>query len=238
MQLKIDYLSKSGRIRVINFNRDKMFTGLIQKIGTVATTSRTSGGLIIRIECGELAGDISIGDSVAVNGVCLTATRISGSLADFDVSNETLQSSTTGALRSAEKVNLELAMQAGGRFGGHIVQGHIDGIATIKAIKQAGDFYELSVSAGSEIMSSVVKKGSVAVNGISLTAASIGSDYFIVAVIPTTWKDTTLQYLKAQDKVNIETDLIVKTIRAQIERMLAGGSGGSLTIEKLQQMGF
>ncbi len=215
-----------------------MFTGLIQKIGTVVGIRTGGGGKILQIDTGSLSAEISIGDSVAVNGVCLTATAISNSCIDFDVSLETLNTSTIGSLKTADKVNLELAMQAGSRFGGHIVQGHIDGVGAVKYIKKQGDFYELAISASPQMLQCIVKKGSVAVSGISLTAASVGEDFFTIAVIPATWTQTTLQYLKAGDKVNIETDLIVKAVKSQLEKMLATGSGGGLTIEKLREMGF
>ncbi len=217
-----------------------MFTGLIEKIGTVCGLRRSGKGMVLKVDTNGLAGDILPGDSVAVNGVCLTATAISGQTVDFDVSGETVAVSTVGALKSDDKVNIELAMRAGGRFGGHIVQGHIDGIASIKSIANNGDFYDLAVSASPQLMDLMVKKGSVSVNGISLTIASLGRDYFTVAVIPVTWRQTVLQYLRAGDKVNIEADLVVKTIKARLESMLgqSSGSGGSLTIEKLRDMGF
>lgn len=217
-----------------------MFTGLIQKIGTVTSVMRSGSGMVARIDIGQLAKEISIGDSVAVNGTCLTATSIATNLVDFDISRETLDISTTGSLKSGVKVNLELAMSANGRFGGHIVQGHIDGIGTVFSITEQGGFYELTVTADSKLMEMIVKKGSVAVSGISLTVASLTDNQFTVAVIPVTWRDTILQYLKAGDKVNIEADLIVKTIKSQLSRMLTddGKAGDSLTVEKLRQMGF
>jgi riboflavin synthase len=215
-----------------------MFTGLIQKIGTVTGVRPSGSGAIIRIDTGELSKEISIGDSVAVNGVCLTATGLAGSIVDFDASGETLKTSTASSLKTGGRVNLELALSATGRLGGHIVQGHVDGIGEIKRISEKGGFYELSVSAGRELMSLMVKKGSVSVNGISLTVASITKDDFTVAVIPVTWRDTTLQYLKAGDKVNIEADLIVKTVKSQLEQMLSSGGSGSLTVEKLKEMGY
>ena len=217
-----------------------MFTGLVEKIGTVTSLRKSSNGMIIRIDVGDLSRNISIGDSVAVNGVCLTATSISGVNVDFGVSLETLNSSITGSLKSSDKVNLELAMIANGRFGGHIVQGHVDGIGIVKDIKESNGFYELSVSLNNDMMKYIVKKGSISVSGISLTIASVLDDGFTVAVIPVTWQDTILRYMKPGDKVNIETDLIVKTIRAQLTQMLQDDSGNnnSLTLDKLKQMGF
>jgi riboflavin synthase len=130
-----------------------MFTGLIQKIGTVTGVRPSGSGAIIRIDTGELSKEISIGDSVAVNGVCLTATGLAGSIVDFDASGETLKTSTASSLKTGGRVNLELALSATGRLGGHIVQGHVDGIGEIKRISEKGGFYELSVSAGRELMS-------------------------------------------------------------------------------------
>jgi len=217
-----------------------MFTGLIEKIGTVVGLRRSGQGMILKVDTGSLAGEITAGDSVAVNGVCLTATAISGATVDFDVSSETAAVSTISTLKNGDKVNLELAMRAGGRFGGHIVQGHVDGIAAVKSITNNGGFYDLAVTADAGLMELMVKKGSVSVNGISLTIASLGKDHFTVAVIPVTWKQTVLQYMRAGDKVNIEADLIVKTIKARLESMLGQESpaAGKLTIEKLRDMGF
>lgn len=216
-----------------------MFTGLVEKIGTVCNITKQSNAMVLRIDTGSLSKQISTGDSVCINGACLTAAAISGTLLDFDVSPETVAVSTISSLRAADKVNIELAMTAQGRFGGHIVQGHVDGIGKIKSILNMGKFYEVNVSASPQLMKMMIPKGSVCINGISLTIASLDKDSFAVAVIPVTWKETNLQYLKNNDSVNIETDIIVKTINARLDNILnTKEANNSFTISKLREMGF
>ncbi|HEG43520.1 MAG TPA: riboflavin synthase, partial [Phycisphaerales bacterium] len=133
---------------------------------------------------------------------------------------------------------LERAMSAGGRFGGHIVQGHVDGVARLKAIEKQGDFANVTFSAGEKVTRDMIEKGSVAVDGISLTVAELKGGEFSVAVIPVTLEETTLGSLKVGDVVNIETDIISKAVRRQLENMLGGQSGGGLSIERLKELGF
>jgi len=213
-----------------------MFTGLIEAICVVRSVRRSGVGMGMTIDLGRLAERSKIGDSIAVGGVCLTIAELRGSLADFDVSGETLTKTTLGKLQPASEVNAELAMKATGRFGGHIVQGHIDGVATIKAIERVGQFADIKFAANPELLDQMVVKGSVAVDGISLTIASMDETGFSVVLIPETLKKTTLGKAKIGDTVNIETDIIVKTVRKQIEKILPREQ--KLTVEKLKQMGF
>jgi len=192
--------------------------------------------MLLSIDLGELADDGRIGDSIAINGVCLTIAKLEGGLATFDLSAETLVKSTMGGLRPSSQVNVERAVKAGDRLGGHIVQGHIDGIATIKAIKKMGQFADIKLAADAELLEQMVVKGSVAVDGISLTIASMDQNSFSVAIIPETLKKTTLGRAKIGDEVNIETDIIVKTIKTQLEKILPQTQ--SLTAEKLKELGF
>lgn len=183
-----------------------------------------------------LAEGVGPGDSVAVNGVCLTVSKIQGAVIDFDVSGETILKTGTGKLIAGAKVNLERAMIAGGRFGGHIVQGHVDGTGTVKSVEKKGQFFDVWFSVSKEIADEMVPKGSVAVNGISLTVAAMDEKGFKVAVIPTTWNQTTLCVLSVGDEVNIETDIIIKTIKKQLENIMP--KGGRLTLDKLRECGF
>ncbi len=222
--------------------RGQMFTGIIEAIGTVRSVSGGGDNNRIAVELALVGGDVGPGDSIAVNGVCLTVTTMDGSVASFDVSGRTIADSTLGGLRAGAKVNLERAMAANGRFGGHIVQGHVDGIATVRTIKRTGQFVEITFTAKiakttrGGLTDAMVPKGSVAIDGVSLTVARLEGWDFAVTVIPTTWENTTLSRLKAGDAVNIENDIIVKTVQGHLEKIL--GTNKGITAEKLRELGF
>jgi riboflavin synthase len=192
--------------------------------------------MYLTVDLGKLADECKIGDSIAINGVCLTIAQLRGSLAEFDVSSETLTQSTLGKLKSSSPVNAELAMRADDRFGGHFVLGHVDGVATIQAIERQGQFAAIKFAANPVLLTQMVVKGSVAVDGISLTIANMDEGSFSVAVIPETLKKTTLGTAKTGDTVNIETDIIVKTVRSAVDKILP--SKQTLTAEKLKELGF
>jgi riboflavin synthase len=216
-----------------------MFTGLIEAVCTVKSVRRTAGALTLTVDLGELANDSKVGDSIAVSGTCLTVARLDGNLATFDLSTETLEKSTLGNLKASSQVNIERAMKATDRFGGHIVQGHIDGTATIKAVKRLGQFADIEFTAQPELLNQMVAKGSVAVDGISLTIASIDQNSFRAAIIPETLTRTTLGKAKVGDAVNIETDIIVKIIENKLESAFGGlPQAQPLTVERLKQLGF
>lgn len=213
-----------------------MFTGIIEHIGKVVSLSPKAGGQVIQVDIGPLAAGSRLGDSIAINGVCLTITELSNALARFDVSPETLAKSTLKTVRPGAAVNLERAMQAGGRFGGHIVQGHIDGVGKIASIQKKGGFAEFVIEPPKELLSEIITKGSIALDGISLTVAGIESGKFRIAIIPETLARTTWQNSKIGDITNIETDIIVKAVRKQIERILPATRG--LNEETLRGLGF
>jgi len=213
-----------------------MFTGLIEAVCVVKSVRRTGSTMILSVDLGSLADDCKIGDSIAVNGVCLTITKLNGSTADFDVSTETIAKSTLGTLKPSSQVNIERSLKADSRFGGHFVQGHIDGTAVVRTVDKQGQFAEIKFAPEPELLDSMVPKGSVAVDGISLTIAGIEKDVFSLAIIPETLNKTTLGKVKVGDKVNIETDIIVKTIKRQLEKILPQNQ--SLTAEKLKGLGF
>jgi riboflavin synthase len=192
--------------------------------------------MLMSIDLGELADDSKIGDSIAINGGCLTITKLEGSVATFDLSGETLAKSTLGKLKPSSQVNVERAIKVTDRFGGHFVQGHIDGTAAIKAIDKHGQFADMKFAVPAELLDQMVVKGSVAVDGISLTIASIDQNSFSVAIIPETLNKTTLSRVKIGDEVNIETDIIVKTVKKQLEKILPQKQ--LLTAEKLKELGF
>jgi len=222
-----------------------MFTGLIKGICTVRSVYTTGGGMRLAVDLGKLAEESKIGDSIAINGVCLTVAQLRGSLAEFDVSSETLAKSTLGKLKSSSPVNTEPAMKATDRFGGHFVLGHVDGVATIKAIsrkgrltaERQGQFADIKFAANPRLLAQMVVKGSVAVDGISLTIADMmDEEGFSVSIIPETLKKTTLGVAKIGDTVNIETDIIIKTIKKQLEKILPAEQ--KLTAERLKELGF
>jgi riboflavin synthase len=213
-----------------------MFTGLIQQVCTVKALSRSGGSAALAIDLGQLANQAKIGDSISINGACLTVSKLTGTLAAFDVSGETLTKTTLGKLAPGAKVNIELALRADDRFGGHFVLGHVDGSATIKKIDKKADFATFTFAAPKDLLDQMIPKGSVAVDGISLTIAELNPDSFTVAVIPQTLKETTLGQAKINAPVNIEIDIITKTVRKSLQELQPGKSG--LNLEDLRQQGF
>ncbi len=214
-----------------------MFTGLIEAVcdvKSVSPGSPTGGSLVV--DLGELAQECRTGDSIAVSGVCLTVTKLQGTVATFGLSPETLERSTLGLLRASSKVNIERAMRPTDRLGGHIVQGHVDGIGTIKAVRKLGEFADIEFVVEPQLLEQMVPKGSVAVDGVSLTVAGIGPDGFWVAAIPETLNRTTLGNAYIGGRVNIETDVLVKIVRRQLEAILPQKQ--SLTMDRLKQMGY
>jgi len=214
-----------------------MFTGLIEGFCKVKTAKPAGAGAMqLTIDLGKISNGCRAGDSISVNGVCLTIAKLTGNLASFDVSGETLSKSTLGKLKASSFVNIERAVAADGRFGGHFVLGHVDGVAAIKSIERKGKFANITFAADKGLLENMMDKGSVAVDGISLTISKLDKKSFSVALIPETIKRTTLGIAKAGQKVNIETDIIIKTIKKYLDNMLPAKEG--LTIEKLRSLGF
>lgn len=193
-----------------------MFTGIVEELGHVAFVEPLAEGSRIVIEAPLVTSDVADGDSIAVNGVCLTALETGGTTFAADVSPETLRLTTLYRIEPGTKVNLERAMTPAARFGGHIMQGHVDGRGRFVSATQEGDFYTVRFSFPPDLARYLVHKGSIAVEGISLTIAALGEDYFEIAVIPKTWAVTNLSTLKPGDEVNLEVDVIAK----YVERML------------------
>ncbi len=215
-----------------------MFTGLIESVCQVKSLSagRVSDGGALAVDLGALADGVRLGDSIAISGACLTVTRLEGAVATFALSPETLAKSTLAMLKTSSKVNVERAMLATDRFGGHMVQGHVDGVGTVRAVKKLGEFADIEFGASAELLEQMVPKGSVAIDGVSLTIAEVGNAGFRVAAIPETLGRTTLGSARIGDKVNVEIDVIVKVVRRQLENILP--KDASLTVERLRQMGF
>lgn len=193
-----------------------MFTGLVEEVGEVKEIKRREKGALLTVKCRTVLEGTKIGDSIAVNGVCLTVTEVTKGSLSFFVSNETLKRSNLGGLHQKEVVNLERALKVGDRLGGHIVQGHVDTVTKITGIKREGESFIFSFKLPKEYSHLIVEKGSVAIDGISLTVASLNSDSFSVAVIPHTYENTNLKWKRVGNRVNLEFDLIGK----YVERML------------------
>ena len=216
-----------------------VFTGLIEEIGTIAFMQRKTDSAKITVKGTLIFDDLKIGDSVAVNGVCLTVTGFGGGLFHADIMNETLRRSNLGDLQAGSKVNLERAMRADGRFGGHIVSGHIDGVGKIMEKKQDGNAVWITVSAAPGIMKYVVEKGSIAIDGISLTIALMAKNSFSVSIIPHTGESTVLLSKRVTDFVNLENDITAKYIeRLSNSRKEENRKHSSITAEYLTNAGF
>jgi riboflavin synthase len=193
-----------------------MFTGLIESVGAVEELSPSAAGQRIRVST-NLAAELSPGDSVAVNGVCLTVVATCGGCVHADVSPETLRVTTLGNLKTGTRVNLERSLRADARIGGHFVQGHVDATGLIERLQQDGDSYWLTVRYPPMIAGYLVRKGSIAVDGISLTIAGLGDHQFDVQVIPFTFQHTNLQEARAEDAVNLECDMLGKYVVRAME---------------------
>ena len=211
-----------------------MFTGIIEEKGKIKRISRSGNFSVLTVGGKDIFSDLAIGDSVAVNGVCLTVTGISAETFTADVMHETLNRSSLGDLSVGSNVNLERAMPVNGRFGGHIVSGHIDGTGRIIRTRDDGIAVWYTIAAESEILKYIVIKGSVAIDGISLTVADRGADWFSVSVIPHTAKVTILGEKSPGDIVNLEVDIIGK----YVEQLMKKETTGGLTEEFLRENGF
>jgi len=206
-----------------------MFTGIIQSIGKVARLQRNSAGLNLSINCGTLPKKISPSDSVAINGVCLTATECAGQVVSFDVVKETINRTNLGKLRIGEKVNLELAIRAGEAFGGHFVQGHIDGTGIISRKAKTPEGYILEIKTTLNLINHMIEKGSIAIDGISLTVVSLKKDKFTVALIHYTLSHTNLGEKSVGATVNLEVDIIGKWVRKIMETQSSGSNPKKLS---------
>lgn len=210
-----------------------MFTGLVEKTGTVQSVVTGDGGTVVKVTCPPGTDELHVGESIAVDGVCLTVIGFRGDQFDVEISPETLQKSNLVNLKRGDCVNIERALKVGGRLGGHFVNGHVDGVAMIGSIKKYGDSMVFEIRADDNIMRYMVYKGSVAVNGISLTISRVLRSAFEVTVLPYTFSQTNLASAKPGDRVNIEVDIIGK----YVERFVRGDKDASL-LEVLGKSGY
>jgi riboflavin synthase len=200
-----------------------MFTGLVAGLGTVAAAARSHEGARLSIST-PLAGELSVGDSIAVDGVCLTATAVRSAAFEAEAMQVTLARTTLGRLDAGALVNLELPLRAGDRFGGHVVQGHVDGLGEVAAVEQDGFARRVRIAAAAEILRYVVDHGSIAVNGVSLTVAAVAADAFTVSLIPETLERTNLGRVQPGIVVNLEVDVMAKYVEKAV-RTMAGVPG-------------
>lgn len=217
-----------------------MFTGIIEEIGTIKSINSNGISSQLCISANTILEDTKIGDSIAVNGVCLTVTSIKSNSFTADVMAETLRRSNLGSLLPQSKVNLERAMPANGRFGGHIVSGHIDGTGTIVEIKPEGNAVWIKINCSSNLLKYIIHKGSITIDGISLTVAKVTDSDFSVSIIPHTAANTTLLQKKSGDVVNLENDVVGKYIEKLLsfQKIDEQKPQSKITEEFLRQNGF
>lgn len=215
-----------------------MFTGIVEEIGKVQNIRKNIKSSVIVIEGNKIFEDIHVGDSIAVNGVCLTVTTFNNNIFEADIMNETLNRSSLGRLKNGSYVNLERAMSANGRFGGHIVSGHIDGTGKIMKIEKDDNAIWYTISVEEKLMKYIVEKGSVAIDGISLTVAKVCTKDFSVSIIPHTVKETILSHKSVGDIVNIENDVIGKYVEKFINFLQKNEDKKNITMDFLINNGF
>ncbi|MGP4082133.1 riboflavin synthase [Pseudalkalibacillus sp. R45] len=215
-----------------------MFTGIIEEIGKIQSVKESADGYVLRIEAEKVLQDVHLGDSISVNGICLTVATYEPTSFTVDVMPETLRHTNLNSLGSGDGVNLERAMAAGGRFGGHFVSGHIDGVGEIvkKTRKQNAIYYE--IKAQEELQPYFMNKGSVAVDGTSLTIFGVTDTTFTLSLIPHTVEESVLGKKNTGDLVNIECDMLVKYMDNLLQRRTNERKSGSLTEEFLTEHGF
>lgn len=221
-----------------------MFTGIIEEVGSVASIRKGAHSCVLTVNASRVLEDVHLGDSIATNGVCLTVTSFTSHSFSADVMHETLNRSSLGSLHIGSPVNLERAMFAGGRFGGHIVSGHIDGVGTISSIKEDDNAVWYTVEAPSNILRYIIEKGSITIDGISLTVAKVTNSNFSVSIIPHTRAQTNLASKKVGDVLNLENDLVGKYVERLMLQPIAASQeqpeqkSSGITKEFLSHYGF
>ena len=215
-----------------------MFTGIVEELGTIRAVRRGAASAVLSIGAAEVLSDLKIGDSVAVNGVCLTVTSLDDGGFTADVMHETLNRSSLGTLAPGGRVNLERAMPANGRFGGHIVSGHIDGTGKVASVRPDDNALWYTIYAAPELLRCIVEKGSITIDGISLTVAAVDDTSFSVSLIPHTAAVTTLGKKRAGDTVNLETDIIGKYVEKLLRPAPESERQGGISLEFLAENGF
>ncbi|HSW56467.1 MAG TPA: riboflavin synthase [Ignavibacteriaceae bacterium] len=214
-----------------------MFTGIIEEIGTIEKVSPISGGISLTIRAKKIIEDIAVNDSVCIDGVCLTVTKSDKNSFWVDAVGATLEKSTFNKVKADASVNLERSVRLSDRLGGHLVQGHVNGIGTLSEIKKLGENYLVKIVIPEELERYLVNEGSIAINGISLTIADLNSNEISISVIPHTWQNTNLKDKKVNEKVNVEIDILAK----YVEKLLAkrnDNSDKNITEGWLKELGY
>lgn len=215
-----------------------MFTGLIQSTGVFHSRTLSGRAGKLRVRTARTFQDLQMGESIAVNGVCLTLEKdLGGNLLEFHVMEESFRRTNLGNLNAGDLVNLERALAVGDRLGGHIVSGHVDGTGTVLSFGKNGDDTELKVAISPEMREQMVPKGSIAIDGISLTVAALGEDWFTVCIIPTTWRETNLPQCRKGGVLNLETDMLGKYVLSMLRRM-NGRRESNVSMNTLYEAGF
>lgn len=204
-----------------------MFSGIVDRKGKVTAADPTAGGVCLALSAGDYWQDVATGASIAIDGVCLTITGVDGDTATFDIIAETLRRSTLGGLRVGSMVNLQKSLRAGDTIDGHFVQGHIDAVAEICRVEESPQESKWWFSLPPDVMEYIIPKGSVTIDGISLTIADREEEAFSVALIPTTLERTTIGQKKVGDRVNIETDILARTIVQHLRNITGGSAAGT-----------
>ncbi|HVT81049.1 MAG TPA: riboflavin synthase [Phycisphaerae bacterium] len=219
-----------------------MFTGIVQSLGILESAATTAAGKRFSVSLGALANaPIAHGDSVCVSGVCLTAVSVSAGKAHFDVVTETLNRSTLGSKKAGDRINLELSLRGDSFVGGHFVQGHVDAVGAVAAVAENAADWRITFRVPVGTMPFIVPKGSVAVDGVSMTIAEVGKETFTLAVIPTTLEKTTLGKLRVGDPVNVETDILARTVVHYLQQIAGNGAPqkeSPITLAKLRELGM
>ncbi|MFH0953664.1 MAG: riboflavin synthase [Verrucomicrobiota bacterium] len=212
-----------------------MFTGLVQRTGRLVSRDTSSERGTLVVDAGTWSRPPEMGESVAVQGACLTLTHMTGAVLSFEVLEETFRRTNLGRRRIGDVVNLERALRLGDALGGHILTGHVDGVGSVTRLERVGRDWAVTVSCGEDLLKAMVPKGSIACDGVSLTIVELLQDAFTVHIIPHTWQETSFSQLKAGDEINLETDVLGKYVR----RVLAGGTADrTISWDMLKSAGF
>jgi riboflavin synthase len=214
-----------------------MFTGIIEEIGTIEKITPIAGGITIKIMAEKILEDVAVNDSVCIDGVCLTVTKFDKNSFWVDAVGATLEKTTFNKVKANAAVNLERSVRLNDRLGGHLVQGHVNGIGTISEIKKLGENYLVKINIPEDLEKFIIKEGSIAINGISLTIADVNKNEISISIIPHTWQNTNLKFKEVNDKVNVEIDILAKYVEKLLTKV-NNSSNKNITESWLKEIGY